>query len=111
AARAAGHLRAVLDCVDPEPLLPPELLELCRWTARYYLVSLADVLGTIVPARLPDPAQERRVALARRLDAAEEAALGRRAPARARAYRLFATSNGGGVSLAHAPAPARHPPA
>src|SRR5262245_36137326 len=95
----AGDLRAVLDCVDPEPLLPPELLELCRWTARYYLVSLADVLGTIVPARLPEPAQERRVALTRRLDAAEEAALARRAPARARAYRLLAASNGLGVSL------------
>src|SRR5262245_25313091 len=101
-ATPAGNLRAVLDCVDLEPLLPPELLELCRWTARYYLVSLADVLGTIVPARLPEPARERRVALARRLDAAEEAALGRRAPARARAYRLLATSNGVGVSLADA---------
>jgi primosomal protein N' (replication factor Y) (superfamily II helicase) len=98
-ATPAGDLRAVLDCVDPEPLLPPELIELCRWTARYYLVSLADVLGTIVPARLPEPAQERRVALRRHLDAAEEAALARRAPSRARAYRLLAVSNGPGVSL------------
>ncbi|HKA31084.1 MAG TPA: primosomal protein N', partial [Candidatus Binatia bacterium] len=45
----AGHLRSVIDCVDPEPLLPLDLLELCRWTARYYLVSLAEVIGTIVP--------------------------------------------------------------
>jgi primosomal protein N' (replication factor Y) len=28
----------------------PHLLELCRWTARYYLAPLADVIATIVPA-------------------------------------------------------------
>src|SRR4029450_7231391 len=95
----AGALRAVLDCVDPDPLLSPELLELCRWTARYYLVALADVLGTIVPARLPEPAHERVVALTRRLEASEEAALARRAPARARAYRLLAAADGAGVPL------------
>jgi primosomal protein N' (replication factor Y) len=88
----AGDLRAVLDCVDREPLLPPDLLELCRWTARYYLASLAEVIGTIVPSRLPDPARERVVALARRLDATEEALLARRAPARARAYRMLAAA-------------------
>jgi primosomal protein N' (replication factor Y) (superfamily II helicase) len=98
-AAPAGDLRAVLDCIDPEPLLPPELLELCRWTARYYLASLADVLGTIVSSRLPDPAQERLVTLTRRLDAAEEGALARRAPARACAYRLLATADGAGVPL------------
>jgi primosomal protein N' (replication factor Y) len=91
-AAPAGDLRAVLGCVDPEPLLPPDLLELCRWTARYYLASLAEVIGTIVPSRLPDAAMDRVVALARRLDATEEAALARRAPARARAYRLLAAA-------------------
>src|SRR5262245_60456758 len=40
----AGDLRAVIDCVDDEPLLPADLLELCRWTARYYLTSLAEVI-------------------------------------------------------------------
>jgi len=98
-AAPAGDLRAVLECVDPEPLLPPELLELCRWTARYYLASLADVLGTIVPGRVPDPAHERIVSLTRRLDATEEAALARRAPARALAYRLLATADGAGIPV------------
>ncbi len=95
----AGGVREVIDCIDPEPLLPPDLLELCRWAARYYLASLADVIATIVPTRMPDPAEERAVALVRRLDAAAEAALGRRAPARARAYRLLAGADGGSVSL------------
>ena len=40
----------------PPPFLPPDLLELCRWTARYYLASLADVIATIVPRRIPEAA-------------------------------------------------------
>ncbi len=99
AAAPAGTLRAVLACVDPEPLLPPDLLELCRWTARYYLASLAEVIGTIVPGRIPDPAQERVFALTRRLDTAGEAALARRAPARSHAYRLLAAAENGGLTL------------
>src|SRR5262245_5969484 len=95
----AGHLRSVIDCVDPEPLLPLDLLELCRWTARYYLVSRAEVIGTIVPSRLPDPSEERVVALVRRLSDADGEALARRAPARSRAYRLLAESPQGCVSL------------
>src|SRR5215471_2305493 len=50
-AAPAGTLRAVIGCLDAEPLLSSELLELCRWTARYYLASLAEVIGTIVPTR------------------------------------------------------------
>jgi hypothetical protein len=37
-------------------ILPPDLLELCRWTSRYYLASLADVIATIVPRRIPEAA-------------------------------------------------------
>src|SRR5262245_17036087 len=90
-----GDLRSVIDCVDPEPLLPPDLLELCRWTARYYLVSLAEVIGTIVPTRLPEPPAERVLVLVRRLTPADEDALARRAPVRARAYRLLAAAADG----------------
>jgi primosomal protein N' (replication factor Y) (superfamily II helicase) len=95
----AGQLRSVIDCVDLEPLLPPDLLELCRWTARYYLVSLAEVIGTIVPTRLPDPSRERVVVLVRRLADADAEALARRAPARSRAYRLLAETPDGSLSL------------
>jgi len=94
-----GDLRSVIDCVDPEPLVPADLLELCRWTARYYLVSLADVIGTIVPSRLPEPAAERVLVLTRRLAREDEDALARRAPARARAYRLLAAAEGGQLAL------------
>ncbi|MFN8543518.1 MAG: primosomal protein N' [Candidatus Binatia bacterium] len=91
AAPPAGEVRAVLDLLDEErePFLPPDLLELCRWTARYYLAPLAEVIATIVPAKLPAPAGERVIRLVHRLAAEAEAALGRRAPIRAAAYRAL----------------------
>jgi primosomal protein N' (replication factor Y) len=89
-----GTLRRVLEVLDSDPFLPAELLDLCRWTARYYLASLAEVIAAIVPASVTAPAQEHVVRLVRRLDADEEAALGRRAPARAAAYRALAGAGG-----------------
>src|SRR5438132_4285106 len=90
-----GQLRSVLEVLDREPFLPAELLELCRWTARYYLVSLAEVIATIVPRPLPPRLSERVVRLVRRLDDDAGRALARRAPARAHAYRtLLAAENG-----------------
>ncbi len=86
----AADLRSILDLVDTDPFLPPDLLELCRWTARYYLASLAEVIGTIVPTRVPEPAAEAAVRLVTRLSPDDEATLTRRAPARAAAYRLLA---------------------
>jgi primosomal protein N' (replication factor Y) len=91
----AGELRSLLDVLDVDPILPADLLELCRWTARYYLASLAEVIATIVPTALPDAAQERVVRLTRRLGPEEETALLRRAPARAAAYRALNASPGG----------------
>src|SRR5581483_2473360 len=52
-----GELRSILDVLDTDPFLPPDLLELCRWTARYYLTTLAEVIGAIVPAAVPVPAR------------------------------------------------------
>src|SRR6266566_3766361 len=87
-----GELRSIVDVLDADPFLPADLLELCRWTARYYFVSLAEVIATIVPASVPRPSEERALRLARRLSAEEEAALTRRAPARACAYRALTTA-------------------
>ncbi|HEV7735134.1 MAG TPA: primosomal protein N' [Candidatus Binatia bacterium] len=90
-----GDIRAVIDLLDHDPFLPSELLELCRWTARYYFASLAEVIATIVPSKVPAPSQERAVRLARALAPDESIALARRAPARARAYRLLADAPDG----------------
>src|SRR5438067_2055653 len=90
-----GALRPILDVLDADPFVPPDLLELCRWTAGYYLASLAEVLAAVVPVALPAPGRERVVRLLRRLTPEEEAALARRAPARARAYRVLCAAPGG----------------
>ncbi len=101
---ATGDLRAILDLLDSTPFLPADLLELCRWTARYYLASLADVIGTIVPVRVPDAAQEISLHLLRRLDPDEAGALERRARARSAAYRLLVEAPDGTVLLRDAQA-------
>jgi primosomal protein N' (replication factor Y) len=93
-----GELRSVLDLLDLDPFLPPDLLELCRWTARYYLVPLAEVIAAIVPAAMPKPARERVFRLRKALAADEEEALVRRAPARARAYRVLRAAVGDELS-------------
>src|SRR5438094_560683 len=90
-----GELRPILDVLDADPFVPPDLLELCRWPAGYYLASLAEVLAAVVPVALPAPGRERVVRLLRRLTPEEEAALARRAPARARAYRVLCAAPDG----------------
>src|SRR4029453_5834349 len=55
-APATGDLRALLDVVDTAPFLPSDLLELCRWTARYYLAPFPDVTATCVPPPAPHAA-------------------------------------------------------
>ncbi|HXJ36467.1 MAG TPA: primosomal protein N' [Candidatus Eisenbacteria bacterium] len=96
-APARGDVRTVLDLLDTAPFVPADLLELCRWTARYYLASLAEVIGTIVPGRVPEATQELGVRLLRRLDPEEEERLLRRAPARAAAYRALAGTAAGAL--------------
>jgi primosomal protein N' (replication factor Y) (superfamily II helicase) len=93
----SGDLRPLIEVLDAGPFVPPDLLELCRWTARYYLASLAEVIATIVPARVPDQPAEAAFRVTGRLDDDGAAALGRRAPARARAYRALAAAPGGVV--------------
>jgi primosomal protein N' (replication factor Y) len=95
-------LRAILELLDAEPFLPDDVLELCRWTARYYLASLADVVATVVPADIPRQAREKFFRLVAPLGADEEEALARRAPARAQAYRALKTAPDGELSASGA---------
>jgi len=43
-------IRAVLD--DEEPALIPEIIELCRWGADYYLAPLGEMLRVALPANM-----------------------------------------------------------
>src|SRR3954452_9882282 len=43
-------IHAVLD--DEEPALTPEIIELCRWAAEYYIAPLGEMLRTALPANM-----------------------------------------------------------
>ncbi len=43
-------IRAVLD--DEEPALVPEIIELCRWAAEYYIAPLGEMLRMALPANM-----------------------------------------------------------
>ena len=45
------ELRSVADILDSEPLVRPDVFELCRWISRYYMAPLGEVLkGALPPA-------------------------------------------------------------
>ncbi|MCX4026479.1 primosomal protein N' [Endozoicomonas sp. SM1973] len=48
----ANKLKPVLELIDEQPLIPPELLKLCQWTAKYYHHSLGETLQVALPAVL-----------------------------------------------------------
>lgn len=52
-------VREILDAPDPEPAFDPELLDLCRWVARYYVAPLGLTLRAALPAPLTAESSER----------------------------------------------------
>lgn len=54
-------LKAALQLLDAQPLLPPPLFRLCLWTASYYQHSLGDTFSWALPAllRQGEPADPR----------------------------------------------------
>ena len=66
-ARELKRVRDVERVLDDEPSVPPDVLELCRWIADYYITPLGIVLRGALPAVLSDtgrsdpPVKTRRV--------------------------------------------------
>jgi len=50
-----ARLRPIIRRLDPEPILPPELLTLLQWAADYYHHPLGEVLHSALPQRLRQP--------------------------------------------------------
>ncbi|HEX6324499.1 MAG TPA: DEAD/DEAH box helicase, partial [Vicinamibacterales bacterium] len=44
-----SNLRELLDVLDPEPLLPREIVDLALWTADYYLAGPGEALAAAMP--------------------------------------------------------------
>jgi primosomal protein N' (replication factor Y) len=51
-AACSRKYKSVAQVLDAEPLLPPELLELCRFAADYYQHPLGEALATALPSGL-----------------------------------------------------------
>jgi primosomal protein N' (replication factor Y) len=89
----ADKLKSVAAVIHPFPALPADLLGLARWLAAYYAAPLDTVIETMLPAAVRKAAQlkqEKLLVLARPPDAAELAALARRAPQQARLCAFLA---------------------
>jgi len=46
---APDSLKDLVDVIDREPFLPPQVVELCRWVADYYLAGIGDAIGAAMP--------------------------------------------------------------
>ena len=86
------RLKLLAQVVYPFPALPPDLLGLARWMARYYACGLDSIIETIIPVAVRRGAglkQEKLLAVAKKLSAEELAALESRAPQQGRLYRFL----------------------
>ncbi len=46
-------VKAITECLDPDPFLDEQVLELCRRVGLYYMAPLEAVIATVVPAHVP----------------------------------------------------------
>lgn len=53
-----SDLKPVLDVLDEEPILNPEMLALACWVAEYYMAPLSRVVKAMFPSALDDPSKE-----------------------------------------------------
>jgi len=42
-------VKDIAEALDPEPLLPQSIVELCRWVADYYVAGIGDALAVAMP--------------------------------------------------------------
>ncbi len=106
--RPPDKVRTIEHVLESEPSVAPELLDLCRWVADYYLAPLGLVLRTALPtllsetARTKEPVRTRRVVrLTRELPSLQqrEEVFGR-ARRQRECYEAIEAS-GGAVDAAH----------
>jgi primosomal protein N' (replication factor Y) (superfamily II helicase) len=51
-------IRPILDVLDREPTVPPDLLQLARWMSEYYVTPLGLTLRSMLPSVLSDGSRE-----------------------------------------------------
>jgi primosomal protein N' (replication factor Y) len=45
----SGAVKDVVEVLDPDGLVPPSVVDLCRWVADYYMCGVGDALGAALP--------------------------------------------------------------
>ncbi|MBI4552665.1 MAG: primosomal protein N' [Candidatus Latescibacteria bacterium] len=91
-------LKAILDILDPAPILDRALLDLTRWVAEYYLCAWGEAIRAALPGGLLNEA-EQTVTLARPCSPEQIAEVRRIAPQQA--LLLATIAEQGTVSIAH----------
>lgn len=92
-------VKPIIECLDPEPFVDAQVLQLCRWAANYYMASLPDVIASIVPAHIPGNRPVRSIRLCQELRAPEERDLQRRSPRQWQVYDVAVRGAGATVSV------------
>jgi primosomal protein N' (replication factor Y) (superfamily II helicase) len=103
-----AEIRAVDAVLEERPSIPPDLLELCRWIADYYVVPIGLVIRAALPLALSDPRRRAEPQKSRRMArivrelpgllARDE--LFRRAPRQRACYEAIEAS-GGSAAVQH----------
>jgi primosomal protein N' (replication factor Y) len=57
-AEGLGRILAVMDVLDAEPSVPPDVLALCRWMADYYVAPVGIAIAATQPAVLSDASRD-----------------------------------------------------
>src|SRR5207237_661084 len=47
----AANLKAIRQVLDAEALVPPDVVELARWTAEYYAAGPGDTITAVLPPK------------------------------------------------------------
>jgi primosomal protein N' (replication factor Y) len=71
-----AQTKPITASLDDEPIFDRHLLELARWISRYYLVSLGEVIATMLPSR--SRRQSRRIVTLKKFDPAVVNEMGQR---------------------------------
>lgn len=45
-----SKLKHAISCLDPEPVIPPPLIELCTWASQYYHHPVGEVFANAIPS-------------------------------------------------------------
>lgn len=48
----ALRMKSILENIDVEPIITPDILELCRWIANYYQTPLSEVIPLALPKKI-----------------------------------------------------------